>query len=123
MGHNPIDQMYFFGPLRVDGFAHQLQLHRDAHPDRVDQPDDAPVGEMHATPHVEEAEVSAFGGDPDVAGQGEFDAASYDPAVQPRDDRFGRPVQPSGDPARESLVEQAASEFGPGVEPRIDMRF
>src|ERR1700741_3025061 len=89
LGHNAIDQMYFFGTFRVDGFTHQLQLHRDAHPDRVDQPDDAPVGEMHAPAHVEEAEVRVFGGDPDVAGQGQLDAAPDDPAVERRDDRFG----------------------------------
>ena len=115
--------MHFFGPVRVDGFTHQLQLHCNAHPDRVDQPHDAPVGEMHAPAHVEEPEVRVLGGDPDVAGQGQFDAAPDDPAVERRDDRFGRPMQPSGDPAREPLLQQAASEFGPGVEPGIDMRF
>jgi len=55
-------------PFGRNGLSHQLQLHGDADPAGVHQPDDAAVGEVHAPAHVVEAELGVRGCDPDVAG-------------------------------------------------------
>ena len=121
LGHYPVDQTDILRALGIDGLAHQLQFHGDTHSTGVDEANDPPVGEVHATANVEESEGGIFGGDADVAGQSQLDTASDHPPVEGRDDWFASMVQAPCDASGEAAVQQASAQFGARLQPGVDM--
>ena len=114
--------MALLSPLGGDRLAHQLEFHGDAHPAGVDQPDDPAVTEMHAAPHVVEAELDVVGRDPDVAREGQLDASADDPPVERGDDRLRGAVQPTGDATGEAALQEPAAETRTALQPAVDVR-
>jgi hypothetical protein len=74
--------------LGVDRLGRQHQLQRDAGTADVDETGDAAVAVVEAAAGLEGAEPGAVGGDAEVAGEGELEAARQRPAVDCADHRL-----------------------------------
>src|SRR5438093_11579029 len=93
MWHDLRDEVAGKRAPSVDRLRSQEHLERDSRTADVDEPDDASVAVVVATPRFERAEHRALRRNADVAGKRRLESARQRPAIHRRYDGFVDPVE------------------------------
>ena len=121
-GHDPVGEPDRGGLGGVDGTSGEDHVHRPAGADQAGQAHGPAIDERHAPASAEDAKDGGFVGHPQVAPQGQFEAAGHRVARHGGDHRLGqpqsadahRPVAVGTDPV--AALGADRGEVGPGAE-------